>query len=48
MSQASATHVTGLVNLIVTSVLLCGVLFIIGGSVSRWLSLLKTPATAAT
>ena len=48
MSQTSATHVTGLVNLIVTSVLLCGVLFIIGGSVSRWLTLLKTPATAAT
>jgi carbon starvation protein len=48
MSQAPGTHVTGLVNLIVTVVLLCGVCFIIGGSVARWLTLLKsrTPAPA--
>ncbi len=37
-----AKRVTGLVNSIVTSVLLCGVAFIIVGSVSRWLQLLKT------
>jgi carbon starvation protein len=42
MSQAPATRITGLVNLIVTSVLLCGVAFIIVGSVSRWLQLLKS------
>lgn len=49
MSQVAATRITGLVNLIVTSVLLCGVAFIIVGSVSRWLTLLKArnaPATA--
>jgi carbon starvation protein len=49
MSQAAATRVTGLVNMVVTSVLLCGVVFIIIGSVSRWLALNKTrdvaPAT---
>jgi len=47
MSQVAATHVTGLVNLVVVSLLLCGVLCIIFGSVSRWLTLLKTrtPAT---
>jgi carbon starvation protein len=49
MSQAAATRVTGLVNMIVTSVLLCGVVFIIIGSVSRWLALSKArdvaPAT---
>jgi carbon starvation protein len=43
MSQVAATRVTGLVNLIVTSVLLCGVVFIIIGSVTRWLALLKLP-----
>jgi carbon starvation protein len=47
MSQAEATRVTGLVNLIVTSVLLFGVAFIIAGSVSRWLRLLKAPPAAA-
>jgi carbon starvation protein len=41
MSQVPATRVTGLVNLIVTSVLLVGVAFVIGGSVRRWLSLYK-------
>jgi carbon starvation protein len=41
MSLAAATRVTGMVNMIVTSVLLCGVAFIIVGSVSRWLELLK-------
>lgn len=49
MSQAAATRVTGLVNMVVTSVLLCGVVFIIIGSVSRWLALSKArdvaPAT---
>jgi carbon starvation protein len=48
MSQAAATRVTGLVNMIVTSVLLCGVALIIVGSVTRWLSLLKTTAPATT
>lgn len=48
MSQVPATRVTGLVNLVVTSVLLCGVVFIIAGSLTRWLHLLKTrPTTAA-
>jgi carbon starvation protein len=49
MSQVAATRVTGLVNLIVVSLLLCGVVFIIIGSVTRWLALLKAgnaaPAT---
>ena len=47
MSQVAATRVTGLVNLIVVSLLLCGVVFIIVGSASRWLGLLKTRDTAA-
>jgi carbon starvation protein len=47
LSQTAATRVTGLVNMIVVSLLLCGVAFIIVGSVTRWLSLLKTrPAVA--
>jgi len=48
MSQVAATRVTGMVNLVVTSVLLCGVAFIIVGSVSRWQELLKSRAAAAT
>jgi carbon starvation protein len=48
MSQAAATRVTGLVNMIVTSVLLCGVALIIVGSVTRWLALVKTRAAVAT
>jgi carbon starvation protein len=48
MSQVAPTHVTGLVNMIVTSVLLCGVAFIIGGSFSRWLTLLKSREAVAT
>jgi carbon starvation protein len=49
MSQVAATRVTGLVNLVVTSVLICGIVFIIAGSVSRWLQLLKSrPAAQAT
>ncbi|HYJ10617.1 MAG TPA: carbon starvation protein A [Polyangiaceae bacterium] len=47
MSQAPATRITGLVNLVVTSVLLCGVAFIIVGSVSRWLQLLKSREAVA-
>ncbi|HKY35043.1 MAG TPA: carbon starvation protein A [Polyangiaceae bacterium] len=47
LSQAAATRVTGLVNMIVTSVLLCGVAFIIAGSVSRWLALLKNQTAPA-
>jgi carbon starvation protein len=47
MSQAPATHVTGLVNMVVTSVLLCGVVFIIIGSASRWLALYKGRDVAA-
>jgi carbon starvation protein len=47
MSQSAATRVTGLVNMIVTSVLLCGVVCIIAGSANRWLSLRKSPATGA-
>ena len=46
MSQVAGTHVTGLVNLIVTVVLLCGVCSIIVGSVSRWLNLLKSRGVA--
>jgi carbon starvation protein len=42
MSRAAATRVTGLVNLIVTSVLLFGVAIIIVGSVTRWLALTKS------
>ncbi len=45
MSQVAGTRVTGLVNLVVTSVLLVGVVFIIIGSVSRWLALAKAPNT---
>ncbi len=37
MSQVAATRVTGLINMLVTSVLLCGVAFIIVGSAARWL-----------
>ncbi len=48
MSLDAATRVTGLVNLIVTSVLLCGVAFIIAGSASRWLTLLKARDASAT
>lgn len=43
MSQVAATRVTGLVNLIVTSVLLCGIAFILVGSATRWIALLKAP-----
>jgi len=46
MSQVAATHITGLVNLIVTVVLLFGVCFIIIGSVARWLTLLKSQSPA--
>ncbi|HEY3500644.1 MAG TPA: carbon starvation protein A [Polyangiaceae bacterium] len=45
MSLVSATRLTGLVNMIVTSVLLVGVSFIIGGSIRRWLTLVKAPPT---
>jgi carbon starvation protein len=47
MSQVEGTRITGLVNLVVVSVLLCGVVFIIVGSVTRWLALLKTRTPAA-
>jgi carbon starvation protein len=47
MSRVAATRVTGLVNLIVVSVLLCGVVFIIIGSVTRWLALLRTREAVA-
>jgi carbon starvation protein len=47
MALVPATRVTGLVNLIVTSLLLVGVTFVIGGSVNRWLALRKqAPAIA--
>jgi carbon starvation protein len=45
MARVPATRVTGLVNLIVTSLLLCGVAFIISGSVSRWLKLIRSEPT---
>ncbi len=48
MSQVAATRVTGMVNMSVVSLLLCGIVFIILGSVSRWLTLLKTSNPAAT
>jgi carbon starvation protein len=41
MSQAPATRITGLVNLVVTSLLLVGVAFVIVGSVRRWLALYR-------
>jgi len=47
MSQIAATRVTGLVNMVVTSALLCGVVFIIIGSFTRWLALLKTREAVA-
>jgi len=47
MSQTAATRVTGMVNMIVVSMLLCGVAFIITGSISRWLTLLKQPPVVA-
>jgi carbon starvation protein len=47
MAQVPTTRVTGLVNLIVTSLLLCGVAFIISGSVSRWLKLIKAGPTTS-
>jgi carbon starvation protein len=47
MSQVPATRVTGLVNMIVTSFLLVGVAFVIGGSVQRWLGLGKRGTTVA-
>jgi carbon starvation protein len=46
LSQAAATRVTGLVNMVVVTLLLFGVAFIIVGSVSRWLGLLKARDTA--
>jgi carbon starvation protein len=48
MTQVPATRVTGLVNSVVTSVLLVGVAFVIGGSVLRWIALWKLPRPAAT
>jgi carbon starvation protein len=47
MCQAAATRVTGLVNLVVVSLLLCGIVFVIVGSVSRWLAQLKAGSAAA-
>jgi carbon starvation protein len=47
MSQVPATRVTGMVNMIVTSLLLVGVAFVIGGSVQRWLGLGKREPTVA-
>jgi carbon starvation protein len=43
MSQVEATRTTGLVNMIVTSLLLLGVSFVIVGSMRRWLADLRTP-----
>jgi hypothetical protein len=47
MSQAAATRLTGLVNLVVTSVLLVGVTLIIVGSAARWAKLLRPREAAA-
>jgi hypothetical protein len=48
MALAPATRVTGTVNAMITSLLLIGVAFIIFGSASRWLALLKRdPRVAA-
>ncbi len=47
MSQAAATRVTGYVNMLVVSLLICGVAFIILGSASRWLAMLKGRAATA-
>jgi carbon starvation protein len=44
MSQVPATRITGLVNLVVTALLLVGVAFVIVGSVRRWLALSKRDA----
>jgi carbon starvation protein len=48
MSQVPATRVTGMVNMIVTSFLLVGVAFVIGGSIRRWLALFKSERRLAT
>jgi carbon starvation protein len=47
MTLVPATRVTGLVNSVVTSVLLVGVAFVIGGSALRWIALAKLPRPAA-
>jgi carbon starvation protein len=43
MARSEATRLTGLVNLIVTSALLVGIVFVIIGSVRRWLAMLRLP-----
>ncbi len=47
MTAVAATRVTGWVNLVVTSLLIVGVAFVIGGSVRRWLAQLKGPTVVA-
>jgi carbon starvation protein len=47
MTAVAATRVTGWVNLVVTSLLIVGVAFVIGGSVRRWLAQLRTPTVVA-
>jgi carbon starvation protein len=42
MTQVAATRTTGLVNLLVTSVLLVGVTLIMVGSARRWLAMLRS------
>jgi carbon starvation protein len=46
MIQVPATRLTGFINSIVTTLLLCGVVFIIIGSVNRWLALIKRDPSA--
>jgi hypothetical protein len=43
MAQAEATRTTGLVNLVVTSGLLAGIIVVIIGSVMRWVGLARAP-----
>ncbi len=47
MAQQAATRTTGLVNVIVTSLLIVCVLVILAGSVARWLGLTRRPEVDA-
>jgi carbon starvation protein len=47
MMDKEATRTTGIVNVAVTSLLLLGVVFVIGGSALRWWGLARTPRALA-
>ncbi len=46
MMREPATHLTGVVNVVVTVTLLVGVAIVIAGSARRWLAILREPASA--